>query len=314
MVKEKEKHEQEIDLTTPPEGYTPEEWAMLSKEEQEGIVSPLTEAEAGKIPAKEVKDKEPPKKEEPSPEKTPEEIAAEEAAKKEKESGAEEEEIPDGDGFAPIYDLKVENFEELEEAAKEDLKELKSQYDAGDIPIDEWLEARDEIRDELNRLKLEDSISGKINAQTNEQLWERDQATFFSMNPDFVVPREGATEQNIILNAALDGAVKSLANRPENADKTGIWVLYQAKKMVQKSMGITPTASEQSEEEEINRLAAQEKALKKVPKTLKDTPPAQEEIGSEDEFASLDKLEGIELEKALALLPESKRDQYLATA
>jgi len=79
-------------------------------------------------------------------------------------------------------------------------------------------------------------------------------------------------------------------------------------------MGITPTASEQSEEEEINRLAAQEKALKKVPKTLKDTPPAQEEIGSEDEFASLDKLEGIELEKALALLPESKRDQYLATA
>lgn len=226
--------------------------------------------------------------------------------------------------FSPRYVAPVvENFEQrLTDLATAET-ELKTRFKEGEIAFEEYESERDKLveqRQELREAKLKGEIAAEQAQQAEEQKWDWECNRFIKQ----VARAEGIdyrADSNKHLMESFNLFIKGLADNPANAEKDGDWFLSQAHKMVKQmhNLAAPADATPPSKPKDAVKAAvdARRPQLKGVSEgTVAHLPSAGDskvdtDTGG-DEFANLDKLEGMELEIALARLPKTEADRYLA--
>lgn len=188
--------------------------------------------------------------------------------------------------------------------------ETQAKIDALDQKLEDGEMDAKAHRVEVRKLEAESQ-----NNQIQGQLWAAEQATFFKHNKDF------SAEKNPVVWGALNQEVIRLAGAPEGAGKSGIELLYLARNNVKTALaavfGITAPAKTEtpvpgSDGKPV--IPAKPKSDKQGPQTLASVPAADSADVSGDKFASLDKLEGMELERALAKMSAADQEAYISGA
>lgn len=180
------------------------------------------------------------------------------------------------------------------------LAELDNQFESGDLTLKEY----NSQREALLKQQLKAEIAAEQRQQADQQKWHWEIERFMEDNPIYT--------QDKILYAALDAAVKDLANRPENSERTGRWFLAEAHKLVQKRFSVPAQPATQPQSQP---TPAKSVATRDVPRTLSTLPAADMNETSADEFAYIDALinkgKVIEAERALARLTPEQQARYL---
>lgn len=201
----------------------------------------------------------------------------------------------DDDSFPVVTDLPAIAFVptfsgEILPEYQSRIDEIDAKFDAGDIDA------------KTHRAAVRKLEAASQNTESSTQLWNKQQEVFLQHNPQF------SADKNRIMFGALNQEVIRLANTPESAGKSGLEILYAAKQNVEKALGIvkqSPTAKPDDK-----KLADKPKAARPTLKTLADVPAADKDNESGDRFAALDKMVGIELERALSKLSAADYEAY----
>lgn len=190
-------------------------------------------------------------------------------------------------------------------------KDLSGKFGEGEISNEEYTEQLAELisAETTQRVRIE---TKKENA---EQRWLDDQIAFLDHNPEYHPNRSQARFD------AFNNRVIALAKDPANANKSGRWHLLEAQRQVEKEIGsgkkvataVPPPAPV------VAPKPPRRPDLKSVPTTLAHVPAAaSEEVSDGDnEFAAIDKLDGMDQERALAALESrnpAKYAEYLKSA
>lgn len=234
--------------------------------------------------------------------------------------------IPDDDGvddddapppFKPHY--KVEIPADLDEqlatlATKE--AELAEQMKAGEIDMTEFLAQQRTVAKEIAKLESTRERAAtfeELNAQAATQEWNWTVAQFLRK----VKKNEGIDyTPDSAMGNDFDTFVKAIAARPENADKDFAFFLTEAHKRVKALHGIAVADSKpEPKPKPGDKPAARKPGVKNLPAGLAHVPGGDGpgDVG-DDEYAALDKLEGLEYETALAAMPKAARERYLQAA
>lgn len=290
---------------------TEEELELLTDDEREALEFDES-ATDGDEPAEEPKEE--PKEEPEADEEGPKEGETDEPEGE--DDTPEADEIPSVEFVPKPAQLTGEVKAHIEaEASKvnaglqQQLDELKTQYDEGEIDTVEYFDKASSIREEIsaNKSDVRESIRSQFQQQEAErQKWEAEQEAFFKMNEQYDAPvydkDNNLVKGNPILYGALDAACQKISR--ENPGLSGIDLLIKAKAEVDSVMGIQQKQSK----------AKSEKPKAPRPgKNVGDLAPAAAE-STAGEFGYLDKLEGDKLEEELAKMPAEKRDRYLQGA
>jgi len=214
----------------------------------------------------------------------------------------------DGDGSDDKPDRNVfaaKYHAEPVEGYADKMAELDQKFEDGDLELKDY----NQQRDALVRAQLKAEISSEQQEQVEAQLWRREIDMFMDDHPEYV--------QRKLLNVAFDTAVKEVAADPANSDKTYRWFLSEAHKRVQEELGITQKQEQKHNADEGGKKNA--KDVKPRGSDIKDAPPTlgklpQAGAGESDagEFDHIDRLEGIDYERALAKMSPEARERYLA--
>ena len=184
---------------------------------------------------------------------------------------------------------------------------LREQLAAGDLDIAAYdaektaiIEGRADLRSEQRFA----SFAAEQNEQYQKARWQWEQSRFFEQDSSTVY-------KDPILFAALDASIKALAHQPENANKSSSWFLTQADSAVRKLFGGLGAPAQAP--------AAPAKPpvslLQNIPATLAAVPAAAlPETGGGDEFAKLERLSGMDLERQLARMAPDEVTRYLRAA
>ena len=183
----------------------------------------------------------------------------------------------------------VENYDEKMAA-------LDSQFEDGDLAIADY----NKQRDELVRTQLKSEIATEQSAQIDKQIWRRQIDDFIDEHKEYGTSR--------LLHAALDAAVIALGEDPANNSKPGAWYLKEAHRQVQAEFG---RAAAVVDDKGAGKPVVRKPDLTLVPETLGHA-PAADSGEKASEFDNIDKLDGIEYEKAVARMTEDQRTRYLA--
>jgi hypothetical protein len=178
------------------------------------------------------------------------------------ETGAPAPIIPPAGGFGFIPEYRGPSLPEIETK----LTELDSQLEEGDIDIIQYTKQRDPL--------IQQRIESGMALRAQDQMWKAEQDAFFASNPGY---------RNPALNGALARVFK-LLDTQENAHKTGLQLLNEAKGQVER------------EARELRESVS--------------TGSGRGSGGPAD-FDRLDRLEGAELERALEKLSPEQVERYL---
>lgn len=194
----------------------------------------------------------------------------------------------------------VENFEAKMVEIKEAKAELREQLNNGDIDLDQYEAKKDEIADVETALRIKQAAAENA-ARQNEHLdaerWKWEQEQFFG-------DKRNAMYKDKIVMAALNAAVIDLANDPKHANQKGTFFLNEADKIVRERFNMGNPQSKDGGKQE------RRPDLSKIPKTLSNLPAAASDNDDGGEFAHLDKLSGMDLERALAKLSPEQAERY----
>jgi hypothetical protein len=219
--------------------------------------------------------------------------------------------------FKPHF--KVEVPADLDEqlaalATKE--AELAEQMKAGEIDMTEFLAQQRTVAKEIAKLESTRERAAtfeEINAQSATQEWNWTVAQFLRK----VKKNEGIDyAPDSVMGGDFDTFVKAVAARPENADKDFAFFLTEAHKRVKALHGIADkTVKPEAKPKPGDKPAARKPGVKNLPADLAHVPGGDGpgDVG-DDEYAALDKLEGLEYETALAAMPKAARERYLQAA
>lgn len=179
----------------------------------------------------------------------------------------------------------------------EKLGTLDAQFEAGEVTLKEY----NAQREALLKQQLKAEIAAEQRTQAEQQKWQWEIERFMEDNATY--------RQDPLLYAALDAAIKNLANQPDNSDKTGRWFLNEAHRQVQSRFSTPPAAKPA---EKTGSKAAE------VPRTLSSLPAAAENETGGDEFAHIESLiskgKVVEAERLLAKLTPDQQTRYLEAA
>lgn len=203
------------------------------------------------------------------------------------------------------------DFQEQVDALKASQDALRQKFKAGDIELDEYEAERDAIAQkqrDLDRLALKAEISSEMTEQTAKDQWQA------AINRQFdaaLKPEAGGIDyrKDADKQADLDQFVRSLAAKPENADKPMDWFLAEGHKRVlalhdiRAAAPTTPAAK---------TTASRTPPVSAVPASLAQVPGSDGPGDVGGEFADLDSLEGLELEAAINRMTPAQREKYLA--
>lgn len=275
--------------------YTAEELATLSDEERAALVDDEPNVEALKAIVGEE-------------EEVTEEVIAADEAKVAKVDPAEEEAE-----FVTQYVVQaVEGYDDKMEAFKNQKVELRKQLNEGDLSLDDYDAKKDEIvaqEQELREQKLKADIATEQNEQNATARWSWEQERFFA-------DKNNAIYKDKLVMAAFDTAVRDLGNDEANANRNGAWFLNKANEMVRERFNMGKAAEVVTPKEETPPKDTSRKPdLSVVPKTLSHLPAADvAKTGEVGEFDHIDRLTGLELERAVSRLSEAERERYRASA
>lgn len=182
--------------------------------------------------------------------------------------------------------------------------DIEKKFDDGEIDRDEMRKQLKVISEERQDLKIADALAkqaGEQNADIKAQRWQWEQERFFATEKASIYKNES-------ILAALNVEVKKLANDSANAKKPASFFLEEADRQVRKlfGMGDAPLKAV--------KQAGRQPDLSKVPKTLAQLPAAEMAETGDVEFAYLEKLEGMDLERALRKLTPEQEARYLGAA
>lgn len=175
---------------------------------------------------------------------------------------------------------------------------LDKQFEEGEIEPAEY----NKSRDSMVRAQIKAEISAEQNAQIEAQLWQREIADFMDDHKEYQTSK--------LRHAALDVAVKDLAANEANNDKPGRWFLREAHKLVQAEFGGQQKAEGKNEGDK-QEGKPRKPDLSVVPKTLGSVPSADKGDAA-GEFDHLEKLNDIDLERALARMSPEQNSRYMA--
>ena len=210
--------------------------------------------------------------------------------------------------FVPRYQADpVADFDEQMQQLAEQKKTLRTQYLDGDLDLDDYEDQREQIEAQTQALReanLKATLAAEQSQQAAAQRWEWEQERFFSQKANSVY------KDDALLAASLDAAIKALASDQSNASRPMSWYLEEADRQVRERFNrLAPAGAAPAQ-----HPTAKSKGKPPVPPSLADMPTAElNETGGNDEFAHLDKLNGMALEAALAKLPPSEAERYLRT-
>lgn len=184
---------------------------------------------------------------------------------------------------------------------------LREQLAAGDLDIAAYdaektaiIEGRADLRSEQRFA----SFAAEQNEQNQKARWQWEQSRFFEQDSSTVY-------KDPILFAALDASIKALAHQPENANKSSSWFLTQADSAVRKLFGGLGVPAQAPAAPAKPPLSL----LQNIPATLAAVPAAAlPETGGGDEFAKLERLSGMDLERQLARMAPDEVTRYLRAA
>lgn len=189
-------------------------------------------------------------------------------------------------------------------------KALMTKFKDGDIELPDFMEQKAELDNEKLQLSIaarQAEWAQQQNTDSREQRWKWEQERFFSQDKSSIYK----DDKDPIALAALNATVKQLAADPANNRRAPGWFLEEADRRVRERFnlgGATKAAPDTT------KKPAREPDLSKVPKTLANLPAADISETGSDEFAYLEKLDGIELEQALRKLTPEQEARYLGTA
>lgn len=214
-----------------------------------------------------------------------------------------------GTDFQPVYVVPpVENFKErMATLTAEKSAAFKQMMDgemsAEDYAVveEKYLTQRDELRSAQDRFVTAEQMK----EQTAQQrwMWEVDAFKKTALKDDGV---DYVNDEK--MNKALDRWVRVLGNDPDNAKQPSDWFLKEAHKNVKLQYSLVKQAEPVQKPGQKPRLPD----LAKIPPTLGRVPAADDGDAGTNEFASLDNLTGLALEKAVAAMSVEKQDRWLA--
>lgn len=214
----------------------------------------------------------------------------------------QQEEANETSDFMPTQAVyAVEDFDNKMAELKTAKSALREQLNNGDIDLDQYEAKKDEISDQETSLRIKQATAenaAKQNAHIDSERWKWEQEQFFSA-------KTNAIYTDKIVMAALNAAVIDLANDPKNANQKGMFFLNEADKLVRERFNM----GQPKQEKQVTQNRKPD--LSKIPKTLSNLPSADTEQSNEGEFSHLDKLSGMDLERAVAKLNPDQVERYL---
>lgn len=193
-------------------------------------------------------------------------------------------------------------------AAQSSLEDLRARFKAGEIEVDEYETQRDAATNELRsleRAEIKAEIAQEMTHQSAEAQWasairrQFDAAKTAGVDYDTDEGKRGD----------LDTFVRALGAKPENADKSMDWFMAEAHKRVLALHDIRPAAAPAAAK---TSAPSRKPPIDAVVPSLTNVPGSNsaDDVGN-DEFADIDKLDGLELEAALSRLTPAQRDKYV---
>lgn len=218
-----------------------------------------------------------------------------------------------GDADAPVVQEFRPEFvaPEVEGAAdrlaelKEQAAALAQQFSEGDIDLPTFLDAKGKLDEEITAIKITNAqadFAKKQNESTRDQRWTWEQERFFAQESSAIYKDE-------ILRSALAASIRKLDADTANAGKPLAWFLEEADRQVRERFA-EPAVAKTAK----GAKGAKAPNLSSVPKTLANLPAADLAETGGGEFAYLDKLEGMDLERALAKMSPEQEARYLRSA
>ncbi len=198
------------------------------------------------------------------------------------------------------YDAQVKANKDAVAAARAKFNEGELEQAELDAELDRLQDERDLLRD----MKTRATVSAEMQQQSAHQAWTATINGFFeeaaqSAELGIVDYRKDAAKQ-----ADLDAMVRALGAAPGNEHKPMRWFLEEGHRRVVALHGIATTKKPADVRRKPDASAVVTN-LADVPGGAGDADPVS------DEFAELDKLTGLDYERALARLSEEKRAQFL---
>lgn len=211
---------------------------------------------------------------------------------------------------APIekgYQAKLpDDYQSQIDAIKADSEALAQSFKDGTIDFDEYIDESKNLSDakeSLLKASIKAEISQEMQVQTAEQEWVSTVKRFTSQ----VAKDEGIDyAKDAAKQKDLDLFIKALAGDAENDNKPMSWFLEEAHRRVVVLHGITAKPAVE------NKKQSRKPPVNDLPKSLANIPAGEGpgDIGH-NEFDALDKLDGLELEIAIAKMTPDQRERYL---
>ncbi len=213
--------------------------------------------------------------------------------------------------FSPTYRAQLPaDYDEQLTALKQEFANLAEQFKQGDIDFEEYKALTDQLadrRDALTSLRTKAEISREMQEQSAEQEWQWTIRRFVAKTAreEKIDYRSDEAKRN-----DLDAFVKVLAANPANANKDGDWFLNEAHRRVKTLHGIAEPTQKNNIPSKTEVPPSRKPKLDGLPTTLAAVPGSDGPGDIGDEFADIDKLEGIELERAISRMSKEQREKY----
>lgn len=206
--------------------------------------------------------------------------------------------------FVPVYQAPgVEDYEGRMAQIAEASREIAAGYEAGDFDLEEYQSRQRKLTElewSLREANLKASLASEQQQQNLAQRWLWEQERFFNS------PSNRAYREDPIVGAAFSTAVQALAADASNDSKPMAWFLEEADRITRAKLRVGPETAPQ------NNVRPIRGKRPNAPPTLAGVPSAAiPESGDPDEFSRLDRLNGMELESALARMSTEEADRYL---
>lgn len=311
--------------------FTQEEIDGMSEEEREALGDELeTEGAGDEAEAETEKETEGEKEGEESnqqaSQQTDQQIADQEAARQENQdepvqTDQQDQQAPAGqsekaEGQEGAEQDQADPNTEQKQELQGKLDELKNKFEEGEVSFEDYLDQRDEVKDQIRELELSNKVRQELEqdrvAQEKANLeaqWKADQKQFFENNKDIQENKDLLTTFQKQANIKIqDPAYDTVSNTD---------LLTEAAKEARAIKGVSAPAN--SQQEVVNaRRKANQKAGEKEVQTLGDAPNAAEQETGDSRFGYLDKLlnegKSDQLEAEIAkLTPEQQHEWEMAS-
>lgn len=201
-------------------------------------------------------------------------------------------------------------------------RDLRQKHRDGDLSSDEYEEQLDQLNDKLSlvdRRKADHDHAVEQNAAVQRAQY---QWTIEQVKKDFARVDKIDYDANPVLMTMWDKNVRDLAAKEENASKPAEWFLREGHKLVMsevakvaEALGFSKGEKPKVEAKVETKESVKDAVASRVPavplKGVGQLPAAASETISGDEFSDLEGLSGLELERALARMPEERAAKYL---